>query len=269
MKGQPLDSKPIFKKLEEYFEQCKNISGSERTNTVNYDPDIVFQLLYPYIRMFFKAWCIYDEDVIQDFLILFYTKLPYLLKNYNSEKSSVTTYFVIAVKTKYLEYTRKKKADRQIKYSDQNIEDIKLLSVADGEDKTDNPEKEEIVKIIGNLNRTDQTLFLLYYYEILSPELIQYVASISGIDVLKINALIERSCRMNVNQYKRYNELLSSFHSSRKIEKQRQIIEKLSKYNITADIKGMSELLNISENSIRIRLSRIRKKLTEMKPDRI
>ncbi|MCX8058953.1 MAG: hypothetical protein N3A58_06025 [Spirochaetes bacterium] len=272
-----MDLKQIFQKIENF------IYPKIESNNLNYkfnkeELDYIFSILYPYIIFYSKNFR-NDDDFANDFALYFYEKIDYIINNYDIKKSSISTYLILVIKSKLYEFlksTKKKIEEISLNEIYSNCKSINSKNcINEIEENTPiyidsnssyylNDDQAFYKKIINNiidsLNGIDKAIFCLYYYEILDEKLIVEVSNILNIEISVLINLINEFRNTNNKKYETFEILKHKIYKIDSSEKKEKIFEKISTYNITGDISIIAKLTNLSENALRIRLTRIKEK---------
>jgi|GEM_PF-5155433 hypothetical protein len=299
MKEPKLDLKYIFQKIE-YIFNSQNIKEKNdfepQEEKIKKICDQVFEILYPYLIIFCKSNGVKDDDLINDFALYFYEKLSYIVKHFDPEKSSITTYIILVIKSKFKEFLRLNKNNNflleyrdNISYdknssidydyyqnnfeteNDFNEIDVKQKNIYDTIDNEiindKNRYRDMIYNFINKLDDIDKVIFYLYYYELIDEEILKKLSIILNITTIDLLKILNDFRNLNNSKYENFETLKIKLNKTIEKTKKEEIYNKLTRYNITGDIQTISKIINLSENAIRIKLSRLRDKFHETYKD--
>jgi len=294
-----LDLKYIFQKIE-YIFNSQNIKEKNdfepQEEKIKKICDQVFEILYPYLIIFCKSNGVKDDDLINDFALYFYEKLSYIVKHFDPEKSSITTYIILVIKSKFKEFLRLNKNNNflleyrdNISYdknssidydyyqnnfeteNDFNEIDVKQKNIYDTIDNEiindKNRYRDMIYNFINKLDDIDKVIFYLYYYELIDEEILKKLSIILNITTIDLLKILNDFRNLNNSKYENFETLKIKLNKTIEKTKKEEIYNKLTRYNITGDIQTISKIINLSENAIRIKLSRLRDKFHETYKD--
>lgn len=270
-----MDLKLLFQKIENI------IYPKLQNNTFKYtfnkeELDEIFTIIYPYLIIYSKTYNIKDDDLSNDFAIYFYEKFDYIINHYDINKSSISTYLILAIKTKFLEFLRLNKIEnKEISYN----ENLKYKNINQDYSENDNSYyiyennyitndyelsennryKNIIYNIINSLETIDKAIFCLYYYEIIDDNIIIELSNILNISISELIKIINEFRDKNNKKYETFEVIKAKLYTQKEIKD--DLYKKVLTYNITGDISIISKLLNLSENAIRIKLTRIKDKI--------
>lgn len=294
-----MDLKYIFQKIE-YIFNSQNIKEKNdfepQEEKIKKICDQVFEILYPYLIIFCKSNGVKDDDLINDFALYFYEKLSYIVKHFDPEKSSITTYIILVIKSKFKEFLRLNKNNNflleyrdNISYdknssidydyyqnnfeteNDFNEIDVKQKNIYDTIDNEiindKNRYRDMIYNFINKLDDIDKVIFYLYYYELIDEEILKKLSIILNITTIDLLKILNDFRNLNNSKYENFETLKIKLNKTIEKTKKEEIYNKLTRYNITGDIQTISKIINLSENAIRIKLSRLRDKFHETYKD--
>lgn len=213
-----------------------------------------------------------DEEVCSEFFIYFFERLPKLLNKYEIQDCEFASWFVIVLRSHYLNWVKKSNKINQKHYS---LEDYHSLSDHRSLDKTDTFEGQQIQNVIKELPKKVELAMKLHYFDFFEAHDLYEIAKVFKRDLRKLiekyddvisEIALEKEKQQNFidkinREYSFINEIQDRINSNKegidelknKLEyhqnRHQKYIKRYRKFYISLSYKTMSSLLGINENA--------------------